>query len=225
MVNSSFYQDGQFVLLLDNPVTGGSYTCHIPENEAGAACLHDNQVAGNNIVVVDEVKVRFSILEAQQASLVAENSRLQSQLSAVVANNNRLEEQLERQGRDHEQKLAKIQGLYSPSAHLTKNLRLMKSSALGAMTASALGAMTASALGAMTASALRLGKVKGGKGDCSFNPHNLDVAHHIIKQFSKSLLRHIRPWNVKVMVAFPGEHFHQILLQLNKPTCMHGNAL
>ena len=129
VVNSSFYQDGQFILLLDNPVIGGSYTCQIPENEAGAACLHDNQGAGNNTVVVDEVKVRFSLLEAQQASLVAENSRLQSQLSAmvakdnnlesqlsaVVANSSRLEEQLERQGRDHEQKLARINGMYFPS--------------------------------------------------------------------------------------------------------------
>ena len=116
MVNSSFYQDGQFVLLLDNPVTGGSYTCHIPENETRAACFHDNQGSGNNTVVLDEVKVRFSLLEAQQASLVAENSRLQSQLSAMVAKDNNLEEQL-----------AKIQGMYFPSAHLMEDMTLGES--------------------------------------------------------------------------------------------------
>ena len=57
---------------------------------------------------VDEVKVRFSLLEAQQRALAAENSRLQSQLAAVVdensrkvsaleARNSKLEERLENQ--------------------------------------------------------------------------------------------------------------------------------
>ena len=66
---------------------------------------------------VDEVKVRFSLLEAQQRALVAENSRLQSQLvaavdentrqvSALEARNSKLVERLENQ----QQNLSTVRG-------------------------------------------------------------------------------------------------------------------
>ena len=86
VVNSSFYQDGQFVLLLDNPVTGGSYTCQINGYQARAACLYNE--SQHSTVEINEMKYRFSLIEAE---------------------NKKLKERLEKQERDHQQRLSAIE--------------------------------------------------------------------------------------------------------------------
>nr|QBA18393.1 VIgL family C1q-related protein 5 [Littorina littorea] len=68
-VSSSQYQEGQFLLLLDNPVSGGSYTCHVPQRSASAACLHGNSTDVRSTVVVDDVKARLTLLEAENRQL------------------------------------------------------------------------------------------------------------------------------------------------------------
>ncbi|KAK7105491.1 uncharacterized protein [Littorina saxatilis] len=76
-VSSSQYTEGQFLLLLDNPVSGGSYTCRVPQSSASVACLHGNSTDTGSSVVVDDVKSRLTLLEA-------ENSQLKGHLVDVI---------------------------------------------------------------------------------------------------------------------------------------------
>ena len=84
MVSSSLYKDGQFLLLLDNPVTGGSYTCTVPPSSASFACLHagPNDHSGEAAVSVATVEARLTVVEAQQAATVAQYRELIEQLAS-----------------------------------------------------------------------------------------------------------------------------------------------
>jgi hypothetical protein len=83
-VNSSSYQDGQFHLLLPNPLEGGSYTCTLPLTALDVTCSSGNSSAqAHASVAVDTTAGRLSIVEAQQTDLIAENGELKQQLSQV----------------------------------------------------------------------------------------------------------------------------------------------
>ncbi|XP_070201450.1 uncharacterized protein [Littorina saxatilis] len=84
-VSSSRYKEGQFLLLLDNPVSGGSYTCHVPHSSASVACLHGNSTDVSSTVVVDDVKSRLTLLEA-------ENQQLKGSVVELKAENGQLKE-------------------------------------------------------------------------------------------------------------------------------------
>ncbi|XP_070201452.1 caprin-2-like [Littorina saxatilis] len=75
-VSSSQYKEGQFLLLLDNPVSGGSYTCRVPDSSASVACLHGNSTDVSSTVVVDDVKSRLTLLEAENRQVHADNRQL-----------------------------------------------------------------------------------------------------------------------------------------------------
>ncbi|XP_070201451.1 uncharacterized protein [Littorina saxatilis] len=82
-VSSSQYKEGQFLLLLDNPVSGGSYTCRVPDSSASVACLHGNSTDVSSTVVVDDVKSRLTLLEAENRQLHADNRQLKVELDSV----------------------------------------------------------------------------------------------------------------------------------------------
>ncbi|XP_070201448.1 uncharacterized protein [Littorina saxatilis] len=84
-VSSSQYKEGQFLLLLDNPVSGGSYTCRVPDSSASVACLHGNSTDVSSTVVVDDVKSRLTLLEA-------ENQQLKGSVMELKAENGQLKE-------------------------------------------------------------------------------------------------------------------------------------
>ena len=88
MVPSTSYKDGQFLLLLDNPVMGGSYTCRVPPSSASATCPHGNNDShsGEATVAVDSSELRLLAVEARQAGLVAENEELKERLGRLEAN-------------------------------------------------------------------------------------------------------------------------------------------
>ncbi|XP_070182558.1 uncharacterized protein [Littorina saxatilis] len=89
-VSSSQYKEGQFLLLLDNPVSGGSYTCHVPHSSASVACLHGNNTDVSSTVVVDDVKSRLTLLEA-------ENQQLKGSVMELKAENGQLKDHLVKQ--------------------------------------------------------------------------------------------------------------------------------
>ena len=90
-MSSSQYKDGQFLLLLDNPVAGGAYTCTVPQTSAPYVCPHGNSThSGNATVTVEKVEARLAVLEAE---------------------NKRLKEQLTQQDRDHSRQLVSLQNL------------------------------------------------------------------------------------------------------------------
>ncbi|KAK7101031.1 uncharacterized protein [Littorina saxatilis] len=89
-VSSSQYKEGQFLLLLDNPVSGGSYTCHLPQSSASVACLHGNSTDVSSTVVVDDVKSRLTLLEA-------ENQQLKGTVMELKAEKGQLKDHLVKQ--------------------------------------------------------------------------------------------------------------------------------
>nr|QBA18384.1 VIgL family C1q-related protein 11 isoform 1 [Littorina littorea] len=82
-VSSSQYKEGQFLLLLDNPVSGGSYTCHVPHSSASVACLHGNNADTGSTVVVDDVKSRLTLLEAENQQLKRHLIEANAKIDAV----------------------------------------------------------------------------------------------------------------------------------------------
>ncbi|KAK7089789.1 uncharacterized protein [Littorina saxatilis] len=101
-VSSSQYKEGQFLLLLDNPVSGGSYTCHVPHSSASVACLHGNSTDVSSTVVVDDVKSRLTLLEAGSQllkgsvmELKAENQQLKGSVMELKAENGQLKGHLD----------------------------------------------------------------------------------------------------------------------------------
>ncbi|XP_076462369.1 uncharacterized protein LOC143294779 [Babylonia areolata] len=94
-LSSSGYSQGQFHLHLSPPVSGGPYTCHLPQERFTEACVPSGggpQGDGKleSSVRVDEVLARLLMVEAAHASL-AEDSR------DLRTNQSRLREEGERQ--------------------------------------------------------------------------------------------------------------------------------
>ena len=84
---STQYSNGQFLLLLDNPVTAGSYTCKVPQAFASSACIHgNNEQAGEATISIDSTESRLLALEAQQRALLAENMELKERLAHMELN-------------------------------------------------------------------------------------------------------------------------------------------
>ena len=84
---STQYSNGQFLLLLDNPVTAGSYTCKVPQAFASSACIHgNNEQAGEATISIDSTESRLLELEAQQRALLAENMELKERLAHMELN-------------------------------------------------------------------------------------------------------------------------------------------
>ena len=90
-LQSSSEENGTFHLLVPNPPSGGNYTCSLPPLSPTTRCVPSRspllQSAG---VHVDQVKVSFTLLEARQAQLAAENSRLRNDLARITTENNQL---------------------------------------------------------------------------------------------------------------------------------------
>ena len=87
LLPSTQYSNGQFLLLLDNPVTAGSYTCKVPQAFASSACIHsNNEQAGEATVSIDSTEGRLLALEVQQRALLAENMELKERLSHMELN-------------------------------------------------------------------------------------------------------------------------------------------
>ncbi|KAK7105338.1 uncharacterized protein [Littorina saxatilis] len=111
-VSSSQYKEGQFLLLLDNPVSGGSYSCHVPHSSASVACLLGDSTDVSSTIVVDDVKSRLTLLETENQQLKgsvmelkAENGQLKGHLvdvsnevTGLKAKDKQLEDHLGKQG-------------------------------------------------------------------------------------------------------------------------------
>lgn len=77
---STSYDSNFFKLLVDNPVEGGDYSCHIPSRDFLSACLHPNETnRGQATLYVDKVMARLTILDS-------ENKELKDLLRNVSAN-------------------------------------------------------------------------------------------------------------------------------------------
>ena len=57
---------------------GGSYTCRVPANSTAPTCLQDNS-QGQATGLVDSVKARVAVLEAQHNDLEKENGALKAE--------------------------------------------------------------------------------------------------------------------------------------------------
>nr|QBA18367.1 VIgL family ZP-related protein 1 isoform 1 [Littorina littorea] len=79
-MSSSGYDNGNFYLTLPSPVAGGNYTCNIPRHFLPDVCVEDGNHENNTVissVLVDEVKARLSLLEA-------ENRQVKDQLRDMI---------------------------------------------------------------------------------------------------------------------------------------------
>ena len=109
-MSSSQYKDGQFLLLLDNPVTGGSYTCNVSQTHASSGCPHGSGAySGDASVTVDKVEARLSLLEAE---------------------NEKLKERLAQRGQDYDRQMARLQNLVNQTSssvdQLSRNISSFK---------------------------------------------------------------------------------------------------
>nr|KAG5708205.1 hypothetical protein BaRGS_021139 [Batillaria attramentaria] len=91
--SSSKYQDGRFYLQLPNPVEGGEYSCILPSTDPATSCLPDGSPL-EAALVVDEIKIRLTLLEAENTErkaavkdLKAENTDLKAENTDLKAEN------------------------------------------------------------------------------------------------------------------------------------------
>nr|QBA18382.1 VIgL family C1q-related protein 12 [Littorina littorea] len=99
-LSSSNFDNGNFQLLIPNPLEGGNYTCSLPREELATKCLpRDSELLEEVSVEVDEDKSRFSMLEARQQELLemmkAENDQLLNYVANVSDKTDALEERLD----------------------------------------------------------------------------------------------------------------------------------
>nr|KAG5688904.1 hypothetical protein BaRGS_009745 [Batillaria attramentaria] len=80
--SSSKYQDGRFYLQLPNPVEGGEYSCILPSTDPATSCLPDGSLL-EAALVVDEIKARLTLLEAENTDLKAENKDLKTLVNSL----------------------------------------------------------------------------------------------------------------------------------------------
>nr|QBA18365.1 VIgL family ZP-related protein 1 isoform 3 [Littorina littorea] len=82
-MSSSGYDNGNFYLTLPSPVVGGNYTCNIPRHFLPDVCVKDGNHANFTVtssVLVDEVKARLSLVEAEKRTLKSENRELKDRV-------------------------------------------------------------------------------------------------------------------------------------------------
>nr|KAG5688908.1 hypothetical protein BaRGS_009749 [Batillaria attramentaria] len=84
--SSSKYQDGRFYLQLPNPVEGGEYSCILPSTDPATSCLPDGSLL-EAAIVVDEIQVRLTLLEAENKALKAENTDMKAAVKDIKAEN------------------------------------------------------------------------------------------------------------------------------------------
>ena len=109
-MSSSQYKDGQFLLLLDNPVTGGSYTCNVSQTHAASGYPHGSSThPGDASIAVDKVDARLSVLEAE---------------------NEKLKERLAQRDQDYDRQMAGLQSLVNQTSssvdQLNRNISSFK---------------------------------------------------------------------------------------------------
>ena len=86
--NSSSYGDGQYHWLVPNAVEEGSYTCLIPSRYVHVLCLPPGtSQSPEATLAVDDLKVRMTLVEAQQRSLQQENVQLKADNQQLKADN------------------------------------------------------------------------------------------------------------------------------------------
>jgi hypothetical protein len=103
VVDSSYYENGFFFLLLHAAVYTGQYTCRIPSRDLHQACLNTSSPdQGKAVVFVDKVEMQLSILmkenqqlKSQQASLGHENQNLAQENQKLAQENQRLNDRLQ----------------------------------------------------------------------------------------------------------------------------------
>ncbi|KAK7491033.1 hypothetical protein BaRGS_00017729 [Batillaria attramentaria] len=80
-VSSSYYGNaGSYILIIDNPVATGEYSCRL-EQTPSAMCLPAQSLLHNGASIhVDGVETRLSVLEGQLVALQNENAELRSEL-------------------------------------------------------------------------------------------------------------------------------------------------
>ncbi|KAK7491018.1 hypothetical protein BaRGS_00017714 [Batillaria attramentaria] len=81
-VPSSYYDNaGNYILIVDNPVATGEYSCRL-ELTPSAMCLPAQSLLHNGASIhVDGVETRLSVLEGQLVAMQNENAELKSELS------------------------------------------------------------------------------------------------------------------------------------------------
>nr|KAG5688906.1 hypothetical protein BaRGS_009747 [Batillaria attramentaria] len=84
--SSSKYQDGRFYLQLQNPEEGGEYSCILPSTDPATSCLPDGSPL-EAAIVVDEIQVRLTLLEAENNDLKAENTDMKAAVKDLKAEN------------------------------------------------------------------------------------------------------------------------------------------
>nr|KAG5689857.1 hypothetical protein BaRGS_002368 [Batillaria attramentaria] len=84
--SSSKYQDGRFYLQLPNPVEGGEYSCILPSTDPATSCLPDGSLL-EAALVVDEMQVRLTLLEAENKDLKAKNTDMKAAVKDLKAEN------------------------------------------------------------------------------------------------------------------------------------------
>nr|KAG5704744.1 hypothetical protein BaRGS_005200 [Batillaria attramentaria] len=115
-LESSYYKDGVFILLLPNPVVGGAYSCRLDKVSTNINCLRDDKaltqpsfvhvdgMASRLAVVeaglrtlkqdpdvgVDGAQVRLKLLEASQQTLVQEKLLLTQRVRTLEASHQSL---------------------------------------------------------------------------------------------------------------------------------------
>nr|KAG5708210.1 hypothetical protein BaRGS_021144 [Batillaria attramentaria] len=84
--SSSKYQDGRFYLQLPNPVEGGEYSCILPSTDPATSCLPDGSLL-EAALVVDEIKIRLTLLEAENTERKAAVKDLKAENTDLKAEN------------------------------------------------------------------------------------------------------------------------------------------
>ncbi|KAK7491017.1 hypothetical protein BaRGS_00017713, partial [Batillaria attramentaria] len=103
-VSSSYYDNaGNYILIVDNPVATGEYSCRL-EQTPSAMCLPAQSLLLNGASIhVDGVDTRLSVLEGQLVALQNENAELQHE-------NMEMKSELNRQQKENENNTAVLEG-------------------------------------------------------------------------------------------------------------------
>ena len=122
--NSTDFNNGNFRLLLDNPIKGGSYMCRIPSQHLADACLSGNDAhKGEATLLVDEVDARLTLLEKENEQLKQKYSVLTNSTDARFSQLEDVDQQLREEDQQLEQRIEAIEGrnLSSFNLSLLKN--------------------------------------------------------------------------------------------------------
>lgn len=122
---TSMQFNGFFIINLPNPVEGGSYTCRLSSQLPPASCLPQNaSVLRSSSVSVDEVRMRLSLVEAEQDILQNEK---RVEIDRLTEENRRVKELAESLQNQLDNKTYLIQNLQDYFKGIVKLLLAKKS--------------------------------------------------------------------------------------------------